>query len=92
MYNPYGFMNPPWAPSCTFFSSGSLDQGAAEGDIVPFPDPAANGDQYGTVTEVRIKTPNYTQPGLAKLTVGATGASGQTQTVKRTVTLRLRKP
>jgi hypothetical protein len=71
VYSPYGFMNPPWAPSCTWFSSGSLDQGVTEGDIVPFPDPAANGDQYGIITEVRIKTPSYAEPGQpnAKLTV-----------------------
>jgi hypothetical protein len=68
-YNPYGYANPPWAPSCTFFSSASQDQGVAEGDTVPFPDPAANGDQYGVITEVRIKTGNYDQPGPAKLTV-----------------------
>jgi hypothetical protein len=69
LYSPYGFMNPPWASSCTFFSSASLDQGASEGTIVPLPDPRAHGNQHWVITQVRIKTGNYSQPGRARLTV-----------------------
>jgi hypothetical protein len=70
-YPPYWPFVSPWGQSCTWFSSASLGEGVTEGDIVPFPDPAAHGDQYGVITEVRIKTPNYPQPVQpnAKLTI-----------------------
>jgi hypothetical protein len=67
-YPPYypGFF--PLGGSCTFFSTATPTGQASETQVVPLPDPAANGNQSGTITEVRIKTGPY-QSGPAKLTV-----------------------
>jgi hypothetical protein len=65
---------PPYDPgyylgdSCTFFSTATPTGQAGETQVVPLPDPAANGNQAGTINEVRIKTGPY-QSGPAKLTV-----------------------
>ena len=67
-YPPY---YPGWFPlgeSCTFFSTATPAGEAGETQVVPLPDPAANGDQRGTITEVRIKT-GAGPAGPAKLTV-----------------------
>jgi hypothetical protein len=58
----------PYAESCTFFSTATPGGEAAETDVVPLPDPAAHGDQHGTITQVRIKT-GAGAAGPAKLTV-----------------------
>jgi hypothetical protein len=67
-YPPYypGFY--PWGSSCTFFSTATPTAQASETQVVPLPDPAAHGNQSGTITAVRIKTGPY-QAGPAKLTV-----------------------
>lgn len=65
--NPYpGF--PPYADSCTAFSTATATGEAAETQVVPLPDPASHGDQHGTITQVRIET-GAGAPGPAKLTV-----------------------
>jgi hypothetical protein len=67
-YPPYypGYF--PLGNSCTFYSTATPTGQAGETDVVPLPDPAANGNQSATITAVRIKTGPY-QSGPAKLTV-----------------------
>jgi hypothetical protein len=67
-YPPYYPGIYPYNSSCTFFSTATPTGQAAETDVVPLPDPAAHGNQAGTITEVRIKT-GLGQSGPAKLTV-----------------------
>jgi hypothetical protein len=67
-YPPYYPGIYPLGSSCTFFSTATPTGNAAETQVVPLPDPAANGNQSGTITAVRIKTGPY-QSGPAKLTV-----------------------